>query len=110
MRPARTLKPNLRKRHLPKASAQLDDTTSSGSSTPNDSVSHSTRGYIVVDSAPRQDRAMTPIPPTQSHFRRRLSSTFVIIGVIVLFSGLLINPWSGRIYRSINYSDVMWIY
>jgi lysophospholipase L1-like esterase len=41
-----------------------------------------------------------------------MSSVCVALGIIILLSGVIINPWAGKLYRvdMINYQDVMWTY
>jgi hypothetical protein len=48
----------------------------------------------------------------QSYSRKKIASMFIAIGIIVFLSGLIINPWVGKFYRSkiINYHDVMLTY
>ncbi len=45
----------------------------------------------------------------QSYSRQTFSLAFIALGIIVLLSGLIVNPWVGRLYREnmINYQNVM---
>lgn len=48
----------------------------------------------------------------QSSSRQNIASMFIALGIVVFLSGLIINPWVGKLYRSdmINYHDVMLSY
>jgi lysophospholipase L1-like esterase len=52
---------------------------------------------------------MSSNPEAPSYSRHRIASVFIVFGILVLLSGLVVNPWAGSLYRGeiINYSDVM---
>jgi lysophospholipase L1-like esterase len=52
---------------------------------------------------------MSSKPDAPSYSRHRIASVFIGFGILVLLSGLVVNPWTGRLYRSevIVYYDVM---
>ena len=44
-----------------------------------------------------------------SYPHRRIASVFIAMGILVLLSAVIINPWAGALYRRsiVNYQDVM---
>lgn len=52
---------------------------------------------------------MTSNVDTAPYSHRRIASVFIVLGVLTLLSGLIINPWTGSLYRGeiINFADVM---
>jgi len=49
----------------------------------------------------------------ESYSHQNIASMFIALGIVVFLSGLIINPWVGKLYRRsnmINYHDVMLSY
>jgi len=48
----------------------------------------------------------------ESYSHQNIASMFIALGIVVFLSGLIINPWAGKLYRGnmINHYDVMLSY